>query len=111
MRLRPGVLLATVVLASLLPPVTMASEEARCEYRGPSDTSAGTGWYWRFPVGTKLTGSKRGGLTGAARPDELQVVAEIQRDSAFNPVTQQSSKERYCWFRTRLTIRSADGVV
>ena len=86
-------------------------DQPRCEYRGPSETRGDAGWQWSYTVGTKLTGANRVNFSGAARPDGVTVVAEIQRDTAFNPVTKQQSKERYCWFRTRLEIRTPEGAV
>src|SRR2546427_1552237 len=88
-----------------------APDQPSCEYRGLSETRGAAGWHWSYAVGTKLTGSNRVNFSGAARPDGLRVVAEIQKDTAFNPVTKQQSKEHYCWFRTRLEIRTPEGAV
>ena len=88
-----------------------APDQPSCEYRGLSETRGAAGWHWSYAVGTKLTGSNRVNFSGAARPDGLRVVAEIQKDTAFNPVTKQQSREHYCWFRTRLEIRTPEGAV
>jgi hypothetical protein len=106
-----GSILVTVVLMALPALATESAAQPPCEYRGPSETRADRGWQWSYAVGAKLTGSTRVSLSGAARPDDLRVVAEIQRDTAFNPVTKQESRESYCWFRTRLEIRSPDGAI
>ena len=110
-RTRLGVLVVTGALTAWPALAVETSAPPRCEHRGPSETRADPGGRWSFPVGTKFTGSHRVMLSDSARPDDLQVVAEIQRDAAFNPVTQQQSKETYCWFRTRLQIRSPDSAL
>ncbi len=110
-RTRLGSLLVTVALTALPALATGTSPTPKCEYRGPSETREDRGWHWSYTVEVKLTGSNRVSFSGAARPDEVRVVAEIQRDTAFNPVTKQESEESFCWFRTRLEIRSPDGAV
>ena len=110
-RTSPASLLVAVALTARSALATETAAQPRCEYRGPSETRQDRSWQWSYAVGAKLTGSNRVSLSGAARPDELRVVAEIQRDTAFNPVTKEQSKESYCWFRTRLEIRSLDGAV
>src|SRR3989475_5388167 len=49
-------LLVGVVLTASAGLATEASDQPRCEYRGPSETLGGAGWHWSYTVGTKLTG-------------------------------------------------------
>ncbi|HEX9443045.1 MAG TPA: hypothetical protein VGA73_02955 [Candidatus Binatia bacterium] len=83
-----------------------AKEPDRCEFKSASGESYS--WHWNYPVGAKLTGTSALDLDGDGRPEQLQIMAEVQRDHAFDLLTKQRSKETYCWFRTRLEIRSPE---
>ncbi len=96
-----GVTAAIAALAAQQP------ERGRCEYQGASESSEDRVWHWAYPVGARLTGSTRVDLDGDGRLEQVTVVAEIQRDYAVNPATRQRSARTYCWFRTRLRIRTS----
>ncbi len=60
---------------------------------------------WRYPVGTKLRGAGSFDLDDDGRPERLTVVAEVEKDYPVNLSTGERSRERFCWFSTRLEIR------
>lgn len=80
-----------------------------CEYRAQSVTDDSRIWHWTYPVGTKLKGSGQVDINSDGSPEQVKVDAEIQRDYAVNPETGKRSAETFCWFRTRLEIRTRDG--
>ena len=100
-------LLIGVTLAAIAGLAGQQQEQGRCEYSGASESSDDRVWHWAYPVGARLTGSTRVDLDGDRRPEQVTVVAEIQRDYAVNPATRQRSAQTYCWFRTRLRIRTS----
>src|SRR2546430_15881112 len=91
-------LLVGVVLTASAGLATEASDQPRCEYRGPSETLGGAGWHWSYTVGTKLTGSNRVNFSGMAPPEGERSCPERQEDTAFNPATKRQSEKQHSWF-------------
>lgn len=44
-------------------------------------------------------------LNGDGPPERLTVIAEVEKDYSVNLSTGERSRERFCWFSTRLEIR------
>jgi len=102
-------ILSILVGVTLTVALVLADEplqRGRCKYRGASDTVEDRTWHWDYPVGAKLKGSNPVDLDGDGQQEQVDVVAEIQRDYAVNLVTGQRSDQPCCWFRTRLRIRT-----
>lgn len=104
-------ILCVITIWGLISVPAYAAERPRdiCEYRAASETDDSHVWHWAYPVGTKLKGSGQVDVNPNGRPDQIKVTAEIQRDYAVNVSTGKRSKEAFCWFRTRLEIRTRDG--
>src|SRR6266496_5258058 len=100
-------LLIGATVGTIAPLAAQQRARGPCEYRRASESSEDRVWHWAYPVGARLTGSTRVDLDGDGRPEQVTVVAEIQRDYAVNPATRQRSARTYCWFRTRLRIRTS----
>lgn len=97
-----------LALAALISSPGFPGEDL-CEFRTESVNEPGSQLHWAYQVGTELKGSTEVDLAGDGQPEHLDIFAEIQRDYSINVATGEQSKEKLCWFRTSLRIRTKRG--